>query len=545
MRITAIYISIAVIIAILTLSGCSDKTHPDNPEPILTLLDAADISRTEARITAEIDLRGSTGLTYARLTVNETDTNDPGIEIEGDPDRESQLFHLTGLTPGKNYTCILYGGTATATLFSNRITFTTLPNELPKVSAPVPLSTGPLAIIVRFIIIDDGGEVLTEAGCEVKEEGSSEGRRIFLSHQETSSGERMLNITGLTPSTTYSITPFASNSIGEAYGEPLEYTTGNSFVLEQAGMLDQLLPPDTNLEKLTISGPMNGYDFRLIRTILGESEARNSATTPVDLNLSDAVITAGGTHDSGSNYTVADEISTGLLAGCTRLRHAILPNNVIRIARDAFTGSHQLQSVSIGAATESIIPSVGCGALEAINISEANTRFRSIDGVLFNYSATEIIWFPCGKSGSYTLPTGITSIGENAFAGTSISGLIIPASVTTIRRGAFLGSSLKEIIFPDNLANISEGLMQNCTTLTDVRLGSGTEYIGDFVFDGTSISDLWVAATLPPYTTEKAFADGNSDIFSRCTLHVPTGSKKLYRNHNRWGRFGNIEEFQP
>ena len=538
---TAIFI---LFMSILTLSGCSGKTHPDNPEPILTLSEATDISRTEATVTATIDRRGSsTGITYTVMTYSETG-NGNGVEIEGDPESTTQTFHLSGLMPGRTYSCILRGGTATATIFSNTVTFTTHPNELPALSAPTTLSTGPLAVIVRFNIIEDGGEPLVEAGCEVRSKANQDIRRILLPPAETVTGQHTLSINALTPGSTYTITPFASNTIGEAHGETLEVTTGSGFILQQPGSLSQLLPTDADLTYLTISGPMNGDDFLTLRTVLG-ADPRPVGTSPVDIDLRDVVIVEGGSPYDGSRYTVADEISTGLLGGCTRLRHAVLPNTVIRIARDAFTGSTMLQTIEIGASTESITPSGGCDALESISVSAANNMLRAIDGVLFNSEGSEILWFPRGKTGTYTISAGITVIGKNAFAGTSITALIIPPTVKEIRRGAFYGSSLKELTLPDNLTNVTEGMMQDCVTLTDIHLGKGTEYIGNFAFDGTSVADLWVGAELPPYTTEKAFADGDEDIFTRCTLHVPVGCRKIYSIHNRWGRFSRIEEFQP
>lgn len=526
--------------------GCSDKATPDMPEPVISLSEASDISRTGATVIANIDGKGAAKLSYITLYYGLTGSTELK-HIDCNPDKKYIQVSLTDLVPGHSYSCYMEGGTSTATLKSNDITFNTFPNEIPRLSVPAPLSTGPLGIIVEFDISDDGGEAISEAGCEVRPIGQSESRRVHVERPE----ERnlRLNINGLIPGTTYTITPFASNSIGEAHGEPLQYTTQSSIVLQQPGVLASLLESEANLELqvLTISGFMNGDDFRTLRAILGVPvavEGHYSGITATDIDLTDVTITEGGGTYDGSHFTVSDELTTGIFADCMHLRNAILPNTARRIARDAFARCRALESLSISAGVEDLLPSSECTALKTIDVSKANSRFASIDGALFNHDVTQIMWFPAGKAGEYHLPATITAIGENAFAGTHITGLTIPASVTTISRGAFAGSALVEISLT-NITNVSEGMFQNCTGLTTVHLGPSTEYIGNFAFDHTDIQTIYLAADIPPYTAENAFTNGDTTIYGTCTLYIPKGCRKLYAEHTKWGKFSNIEEFQP
>ncbi len=534
------------LLSALIMSGCSDHARPLSLEPAIELSEATEISRREATIEARIDRRGSSTLSYVSLIYGASD-NSSVMKVSGDPKSDTLLFHLSGLKPGAAYLCHLEAGTETAALKSAPITFTTLPNELPTISSPTPLSTGPLGIIVQFSILDDGGEEVSATGCEVRTPETPESRRIYVSDNPAGHKEWKLSITGLTPHTTYVITPFASNSQGEAHGEPLEFTTKNSTMLQQPGVLANLFEGDTDLEidNLTISGPMNGDDFRTLRAFLGAPAEYLPSISISEIDLSDATIVEGGASYDGGRFTVIDRLSTGLFADCAHLRSAILPNTAIAIERDVFARCPFLESLTVPALVETLLPSADCKALKAIEVSMANDHFSSIDGVLFNHNASEIIWFPCGKTGDYTLPPSITAIGENAFAGTSITSLAIPPTVTSISRGAFAGSSLLEIYLPDNITNISEGIFQDCSELVTVHLGSGTEYVGNFAFDGTSIRDIYLAAEVPPFTRESTFYNKDSTIFEQCTLHVPTGCRKLYTNHRQWGSFSHIEEFQP
>lgn len=528
------------------MPSCSDHAHPDSLEPIMEIYEASDISRKGATVEACIHRRGPCALTYVDLIYQQTGTQ-AKMKLSGDPKSDRLMFRISDLKPGTSYSCHLEGGTETASLKSSSITFTTVPNQRPSLSSPLPLSTGPLGIIVQVTVFDDGGEEISEAGCEIKTFGESESRNVYVSPRPDKEGNLRVVITGLTPLTSYIITPFASNALGKSHGQPLEYTTINSIVLNQPGELDDLFgtDPQLDLNNLTISGPMNGDDFRTLRSFLGAPGGDLPELDISSIDLTDARIVEGGHSYDGRRFTVSDRLSTGLFSDCNRLREAILPNSATAIERDAFARCPALETFTVPAGVETLVPSIDCPALKTIEVSRANNSFSSVEGVLFNHDATEIVWFPCAKTGAYTLPSTLTAIGENAFAGTYITTLTIPYSVTSIRRGAFAESAITEIRLPDSLANISEGTFQNCSGLVYVYLGSGTRYIGDFAFDGTSIRDIYLAAETPPFTMEEAFRNGESTIFGQCTLHVPFGCRDIYTNHTQWGAFTRIEEFQP
>lgn len=547
-----VYIKHAVIrllssvISIIIISGCSDQATPEILEPIIELSEASDISRTEATVTVSIERRGSSALEYVDLIYGESG-NSSLMKISGKTTSDRLSFTLTGLKPGVSYSCHIEGGTKTATIRSNAISFTTIPNDPPRISGITPLSTGPLGIIVSFSIEDAGGEKITSAGCEVKKIGSDEIRTVITTSIGPYPEHLQMSITGLTPSSSYQITPFAINSIGKTHGEIFEYTTTESIMLSEPGMLANLFGRDdfSDLEKVTIAGPMNGDDFRTLRGFLGAEYDGRPQLSISDIDLTDVTIVKGGGSYDGKRFTVSDCLSTGLFADCSRLRQAFLPNSATAMERNAFARCQVLETLTIPASIETLLPSSGCTGLKSIEVSGANTHFISDHGVLLNADASRIIWFPYGKTGEYSIPSTISSIGENAFAETSITTLIIPNSVTTISRGAFAGSRLTEIRLPNNLTNISEGMLQNCADLSTLYIGSGTEYVGNFVFDGTSIRDIYIAAEYPPYATENSFRNGNLTIYEECTLHVPTGCRKIYTNHRQWGLFSRIEEFQP
>ncbi|MDE7116056.1 MAG: leucine-rich repeat protein, partial [Muribaculaceae bacterium] len=518
-----------VFILSVALFSCSMTEDPPNIEPEIILKEATEVSRTEATIGARIIRQEGTVIDFIRFCYGVSGAMEVS-EVDIKPAADDITFRLTGLRPGTEYHYRAEGGTSSATVSSGTLFFSTVPNELPSVSPATPLSSGPVGLIVGFEIIEDGGEPITESGCDIMNVHTGESRRLIIETESAGTGRKQVRINGLTPLTEYLITPFASNSVGEAYGEPLSHTTGNSVRLENPGDLPLLFGPgQVNLDKISISGKMNGTDFHFLRRMLeapllpGEDPLE---TRVEEVDITDVEITEGGESYDGSRFTVKDEISTFLFADCCGLQCISLPSSATRIGRDAFKGCSALKMIEIPAGVEELLPSSGCNALEEINVSDANINYKSIEGVLFNMDASAILWFPEGKKGEFNIPSSVSEIGENAFRGTSISSIVLPPDLTAIARGAFSGSSLTEITLPERLANISEGMFQDCPMLLTVRLGTGVEFIGNYAFDGSPLKDLYIKAVYPPFVSDNSFRNSTHNLYDNCVLHVPASSLK-------------------
>ncbi|MDE6632883.1 MAG: hypothetical protein K2K23_07780, partial [Muribaculaceae bacterium] len=138
-----------MLLSMCILASCSENTSPSILEPIITLSEATDIFRTEATLIATVERRGEAKLSFITLFYAAEEDAEQ-MKISGDPQSDKVPFHLTGLKPGHTYCAYIEGGSQTATLRSDAVTFKTQPNKLPKLSSPIPLSTGPLGIIVEF-----------------------------------------------------------------------------------------------------------------------------------------------------------------------------------------------------------------------------------------------------------------------------------------------------------------------------------------------------------------------------------------------------------
>jgi uncharacterized protein YjdB len=124
---------------------------------------------------------------------------------------------------------------------------------------------------------------------------------------------------------------------------------------------------------------------------------------------------------------------------------------------------------------------VGCVALTEITLAEGQNNFSVEDGILFNEDKTILIRCPAGKiftDGKYTIPSGVTTFGGNAFHScASLTSVEIPDTVTIISSAAFVGCSLTSINIPDSVTTIESWAFGFCNDLTEVTIPANVHTI--------------------------------------------------------------------
>lgn len=95
---------------------------------------------------------------------------------------------------------------------------------------------------------------------------------------------------------------------------------------------------------------------------------------------------------------------------------------------------------------------------------------------------------------------------------------------------------------PEKLRLLPTATFQMCPMLKTVHLGSLTEYISDYAFDGCPLEHIYIKAQYPPVCAANAFTSSYAELFTSCTIHVPKGRKAMYKADKTWGRFAEIVE---
>lgn len=144
---------------------------------------------------------------------------------------------------------------------------------------------------------------------------------------------------------------------------------------------------------------------------------------------------------------------------CVNLKVLNIPASVTTI--DLYSGDSSDSSLATGAMLSYLI------SLTEINVSEDNTVFSSIDGVLFNKDKTALLHYPLGKTNSdYTVPSGVKQIYASAFGNSYwtytphkfLKNLVLPEGVSRIENGAICSSGvLESVTIPASVTYIGNG----------------------------------------------------------------------------------------
>ena len=294
-----------------------------------------------------------------------------------------------------------------------------------------------------------------------------------------------------------------------------------------------------NLENVTIPDSVKTIDtgafarcYKLKKIIIPDSvQSLGNGAFYKCINLTQVNIPNGVKTIPGYFYAqgYADEtVAAGCFQDCRSIKNIIIPSSVSTIKESAFSGCTSLSSVFIGSGVKELDKRgfYGCDSLAEITVDEKNANYSSLDGVLFNKDKTNIVIYPNGKKGTYSLPNKVTKISSYAFCNCSgLTSVTIPNSVTSIGDSAFSGcTGLTNITIPNSVTSIGYGAFSGCTGLTNIMIPNSVTSIEGSAFSG--------CAGLTNIMIPNSVTSIGGSAFSGCTgltsITIPESVTSLY-----------------
>ena len=250
--------------------------------------------------------------------------------------------------------------------------------------------------------------------------------------------------------------------------------------------------------------------------------------------ISGAVDIPASVPDNGVTLSVV-EIAEEAFYQCTGLTGVTIPNSVTSIEGSAFA-STGLTTVTIpgGVTTIGTFVFDQCNELKRIEVAAESTTFTSVDGVLFSADKSTLVYCPNGRSGTYAVPDGVTTIGATAFAHCALlEGVSLPAGVTRIEASAFQDCNhLKAFTLPQGVEEIGDYAFGMCQKLTEILIPHSVTVLGVRAFAGCmGLSKVFLEFNKDCWVKNGAFAN----IASSPRLYVRDGEERALKgNGNSW-----------
>ena len=201
-------------------------------------------------------------------------------------------------------------------------------------------------------------------------------------------------------------------------------------------------------------------------------------------------------------------------AYCQNITGVTFPEGLESIGYWAFVDNQRLNNVEIPSSVTHIgaSPFVNCPALTNLSIAEGNTHYymegmmiysagsdtlisahKSADSVFLPSTLRVVNGFGGNSNVRYVhVPDGVTTIGIEAFNGSSLVSIDLPSHLDFIDEYAFYYcQSLTRVGMPATLDSMGEGCFHSCNHLTSIDIPSGLRIIPEAAFFMcTSLSNI-------------------------------------------------------
>lgn len=270
------------------------------------------------------------------------------------------------------------------------------------------------------------------------------------------------------------------------------------------------------LKKIGVSAFWNASKLQTVElpeslTEIGETAFRQSGLTSITIpgdvkRIGTGAFAACENLEKVSVAPGVETIGSDAFTGCTKLTEATLTSSVTTIEGGAFYGCKALQTISGGALIQFIGENafMNCENLEELNISPNLTEIQghAFDGckTLKRVSPSaeqkgvslphvkyigERAFNVCKAIPSFSLGDSLETVGDYAFASTSVTSMYFPDTVNKIGiNPMWQNYAILSVHLPKSLTEIPQGMFAQATRIQTLTIPQGVRSIGTQAFHG-------------------------------------------------------------
>ena len=152
----------------------------------------------------------------------------------------------------------------------------------------------------------------------------------------------------------------------------------------------------------------------------------------------------------------------------------IIPDCVTTVD-NAFDSSN-VKTIEIGSGVTEIKKDAFYGAwkLEEFIVSDKNTAYKSVDGILYDIDMKTLIRVPYAKECTkLVIPEGVETIGRNATRYVTLESIVIPSTVKTIDSFGLSFRGAKSLVIPGSVETLEFDAIYGCEGLEKIEIKKG------------------------------------------------------------------------
>lgn len=247
----------------------------------------------------------------------------------------------------------------------------------------------------------------------------------------------------------------------------------------------------TEAGELTISGSGEmgsvGYPWEDYASTVRRLEVKSGVTSIAEFAFSG--------FEALEEVVLADTVTVigqSAFTMCGKLKKLDLGSGLRVIYNYAFESCDSLEQVDLPASASSISPTAfeNCGNLQNFHVASGNETYCDVDGVLFWTGKVLLANFPGGRTGSYTVPGSVKTIGDCAFYASKLTEVVLPSGLKTIGDYCFRYSTVSQLTLSAGLENLGVGAFAGCQKLKSVTIPGSIKTVPDSAFWGSGLETV-------------------------------------------------------